>query len=125
MVQEKYDTWRLPCCLSGDRIATGSSFALLHLFAAHRSDGGDAAAVLLDCSHSRPSSSEKFRAHFLFLMPGAGFLLWRVAVGVERAVVLHVDSAATRDFLLDCGLSGTVVSSLTSASSPSGVCADS
>src|SRR4029077_16734230 len=25
MVQEKYDTWRLPCWLSKDRIATGSS----------------------------------------------------------------------------------------------------
>src|SRR5580698_5285057 len=25
MVQEKYDTWRLPCSVSRDRIATGSS----------------------------------------------------------------------------------------------------
>src|SRR4029077_5288658 len=29
MVQEKYDTWRLPCWLSKDRIATGSS---LHFY---------------------------------------------------------------------------------------------
>src|SRR5271165_1122033 len=109
MVQEKYDTWRLPCCLSGDRIATGSSLALLHLFAADCADGGDAAAIFLDCGDSRAPAATELRARFLFFVFGAGFLFRRVSTFPECAALLLDDSSIARDFLLGRSVSGSVV----------------
>src|SRR5271167_1227347 len=112
MVQEKYDTWRLPCSFSRNRIATGSSVALLHLSSADRSYGGDASAIFLDCCHPWPSSTKELRAHLLFFVSGARSLFWWLATGTECATLLHGDSAAARYFLLDRDLSGLVVLAL-------------
>ena len=108
-MQEKYDTWRLPCCLTRDRIAAGLSFALFDLSTADRSYGGDAAAVFLDCGDSRSPAAEEFRTSFLFFVFGAGFLFWRVAPGPEWATVLLDDSPIAWDFLLGRSVLRSVV----------------
>ena len=68
-----------------------ASIALLHLFAADRSYGWDAAAVFLDRGDSRPPSATELRADLLFLVFGACFLFWGVTAGAECAAVLHDD----------------------------------
>src|SRR5277367_3145104 len=124
MVQEKYDTWRLPCSLSRNRIATGSSVALRHLSTADRSYGWDASAVFLDGCYPRPPAAEELRADFLFLVSGAGIFLRRFASGAERAAVLLGDSSFTGDLLLGCGVRGRVVPALTASTSADRIRAD-
>ena len=118
-MQEKYDTWRLPCCLSGDRIAAGLSVALFDLSTADRSYGGDAAAVFLDCGDPRSPAATELRASFLFFVFGAGILFRRVSSGPEWAAVLLNDSSVARDFLLGRGVPGIVVSAFV-AGAPAG-----
>jgi hypothetical protein len=123
-VQGKYDTWRLPCCFSRDRIASGSSFALLYLSSADCAYGGDALAIFLDCGDSRAPPTAEFRADLFLLVSFASLPFRWVSAGTECAVVLHRGSRASCDFLLECGVPGIVALALPASAPTSRVCTD-
>ena len=125
MVQEKYDTWRLPCSLSRDRIATGSASASIRLSSIDSSYRGHPTPLFLARCNPRPPPTTELRADFLFLVSSDGLFLWRVFVGAQRAALLLDDSTVTFDFLLDRSLLGAVVSSFAPRALASRVCADS
>src|ERR1700734_211821 len=109
MVQEKYDTWRLLCCFSKDRIAVGSGSASIRLSSIDHSYGRDATPPLLARCNSRPSPAKELRTRLLFLVSGTYFFLRRLPVRSECAALLHNGSAVPGDFFLDRIVPGVVV----------------
>src|SRR5271157_3399118 len=110
MVQEKYDTWRLPCLLDGDRIAKGSASASIRLSPIDPAYGRVPTILLLARCNPRPPPTTELRADFLFLVSGTCFFLRRFTAGAECAALLHDDCPASRDFFLECIVPGFVVS---------------
>jgi len=122
MVQEKYDTWRLPCSFWRDRIATGSSLALFRLFATDCADGRHPLAVFLDRGHPWPSAAAELRANFLFCLSGARLVFWFIAAGAECGVVLRERAPGDGGFCLDASLSRIVALAFAPASSTCRIC---
>src|SRR6266571_4749693 len=101
-VQEKYDTWQLPCSPAGSRILADFAAAslitengwlitfhgLIALYTAHRLHRRNAAAALLDGGDSGLPPPAQLRARVLFSMFGVDPVLRRFAARAELANLL-------------------------------------
>src|SRR5271154_3909551 len=74
-------------------------FARLHT--ADWIHGWDTSPIVLDGCDSRVSAAAEFRARVFLPLPGAVFLLWRIAVGAECADLLRRASGAPDRFCQD------------------------
>src|SRR5215831_14519420 len=96
---------RLSSCL----IRLSVCYALAFISAPVLPDGGNAAAILLDGCHSRPSPAARLRTNLLLPVSGPCLFLRQQPAGTERAVVLQQSPARPDAFCLDLALPGALV----------------
>src|SRR5271163_1388009 len=87
---------------SGVEFVSRMAYGFARLHSVDWIHGWDAAPVVLDGSDTRLPAAEKLRAGVFLSVPGAVFLLWRIAAGAECADLLCRAAGAADCFCQDC-----------------------